>query len=103
MEMMMNRMTNLTLAVATTVALGAEATSSAYAGSEMQGPLRSGIALQSFESKQPLITAVALPCGETVDLRRQATDSIGPDMTINSWVEDHEGWMNGGLKKTPTE
>ena len=99
----MNKMTKLALAVATTAALSAAATSSAYAGMQMQGPLRSGIALQSLESNQPLITAVALPSGETVDLRRQATDSIGQDMTINSRVEDHEGGMNEGLKKRPTE
>jgi hypothetical protein len=100
---MMNRMTKLALAVATTAALGAAATSSASAGSEMQGPLRSGIALQSLKSNQPLITAVALPSGETVDLRRQATDSIGKEMTINSRVEDHECWMNGDLNKALTE
>ena len=99
----MNKVTKLTLAVATTAALGAAVTSSAYAGMQMQGPLRSGIALQSRKSNQPPITAVALPSGETVDLRQQATDSIRQDMTSTSRVDDHEGRMNGGLKKSLTE
>lgn len=70
----MNKMTKLALAVATTAALGA-ATTSSYAapGFSLNGPLLSGIALQTLELNQPLITAVVLPSGETVDLRQQAT------------------------------
>jgi hypothetical protein len=73
-EMMMNKMTKLALAVATTAALGAAATLSyAKGGISLNGLLLSGIALQTLELNQPLITAVVLPSGETVDLRQQAT------------------------------
>lgn len=98
----MKNMNKLALAVVTTAALGAAATSSAYAGMELQGPLLSGIALQSLESNRPIITAIVLPSGETVNLRQQTTDSTGQEMTISSSVDHHEGWMNG-IKKTPTE
>jgi len=37
----------------------------------LQGPLRSGIALQSLESNRPVVTVVTLPSGETFDLRQQ--------------------------------
>jgi hypothetical protein len=74
---MMNKLNKLTLAVATTAALGAAAPSSVYAGMTLQGPLRSGIALQSLESNQPIVTVVTLPSGESVDLRQQ-----GPTQAI---------------------
>ena len=67
----MNRMNKLALAVAAAT-LGAAATSTAYAGSNIQGPQLTGVALQSLESHQPVVTAVSLPSGETVDLRQQA-------------------------------
>ena len=70
----MNRMNKLALAAAATAALGAAATSTAYAGSSLNGPQLTGVALQSLESNQPVVTAVTLPSGDTVDLRQQATD-----------------------------
>ena len=73
----MNKLNKLALAVATTAALGAAVTSSTYAGVTLQGPLRSGIALQSLESNQPIVTVVTLPSGESVDLRQQ-----GPTQAI---------------------
>ena len=62
-------MNKLALAAAASAALGAAATSPAYAGSNMQGPqlTGTGIALQS--DNQPVLIAVTLPSGETVDLR----------------------------------
>jgi hypothetical protein len=68
----MNSLNKLALAVATTAALGATATSSAYAGSNTQGPQLTGITLPSIEASQPAVTTVTLPGGETVDLRQQA-------------------------------
>jgi hypothetical protein len=73
MNKMMNKVTKLALAVATTAVLGAAATSYAFDGISLNGPLLSGIALQTLALNQPLITAVVLPSGETVDLRQQAT------------------------------
>ena len=70
----MNALNKLALAAATTAALGAAATSTAYAGSQLNGPQLTGIALQSIESKQPVVIAVTLPSGEIVDLRQQAAD-----------------------------
>jgi len=72
----MNKVNQLALAVATIAALGAVAASSVYArvaanGMSLQGPLRSGIALQSLESNRPVVTVVTLPSGETFDLRQQ--------------------------------
>ena len=69
----MNTLNKLALAAATTAALGAAATSSAYAGSNLNGPQLTGIALQSIEANQPVVTAVTLPSGATVDLRPQPT------------------------------
>ena len=40
----------------------------------MHGPQLTGIALQSLESHQPVVTTVTLPSGDTVDLRQQAND-----------------------------
>jgi hypothetical protein len=101
--MMMNKMNRPALAIATAAVLGAAGTSPGYAGESQQGPLLSGIVLRSLEPHQPLITAIVLPSGETVNLRQQTTDSSAQEMTITSWVDDHEGCVNGGLKKTPTE
>lgn len=70
----MHPLNKLALAVATTAALGAAATSTAYAGSQINGPQLTGIALQSLESNQPVVTAVTLPSGAAVDLRHQAVD-----------------------------
>jgi hypothetical protein len=62
----------LILAAAATVALGAATASNAHGLWQLQGPQLTGIALQSFETNQPVVTAVTLPSGETVDLRRHA-------------------------------
>jgi hypothetical protein len=70
----MNGMNRLVLAAAATATLGAAAASSAYAGSNTNGPQLTGITLQSLASNQPVITAVSLPSGETVDLRQQANN-----------------------------
>jgi hypothetical protein len=48
----MNPISKLALTVATTAALGAAATSSAYAGSRINGPTLTGIALPSIEASQ---------------------------------------------------
>jgi hypothetical protein len=69
-ETSMNKMQKLALAAATTAALGAAATSAAYAGSNLQGPQLTGIALQSLQSSHPAVIAVTLPSGATVDLRQ---------------------------------
>ena len=62
------------LAVAATAALGAAATSTAYAGKTLQGAQLTGIAVQPLESDRPAVIAVTLPSGETVVLRPQATE-----------------------------
>ena len=62
-------MNKLALATVATAALAAAATSPAYAGSSLNGPQLTGIALQSLTSNQPVVIAVTLPSGETVDLR----------------------------------
>jgi hypothetical protein len=62
-------MNKLALATVATAALAAAATSPAYAGSNLQGPQLTGVALQSFEANQPVVITVTLPSGETVDLR----------------------------------
>ena len=64
-------MNKLALAAVATAALGAAVTSPAYAGSSLNGPQLTGIALQSLASNQPVVIAVTLPSGETVDLRPQ--------------------------------
>jgi hypothetical protein len=66
----MNKMQKLALAAATTAALGAAANSSAFAGSSLNGPQLTGIALQSAQSNQPAVIAVTLPSGATVDRRQ---------------------------------
>ncbi len=66
-------MNKLALAAVATAALGSTVGSPAYAGSNLNGPQLTGIALQSLEANQPVITAVTLPSGETVDLRKLAT------------------------------
>jgi hypothetical protein len=70
----MNKVNKLVLAAAATAALGAAAASTAYAGSSLNGPQLTGVALQSLEASQPVVMAVSLPSGETVDLRERATD-----------------------------
>jgi hypothetical protein len=62
-------MNKLALAALATAALGAAVTSPAYARVTANGPQLTGIALQSQAAKQPVVTAVTLPSGETVDLR----------------------------------
>ena len=63
-------MNKFALAAVATAALGAAATSPAYARITANGPQLTGIALQSFEANQPVVIAVTLPFGETVDLRK---------------------------------
>ena len=65
-------MNKFALAALATAALGAAATSPAYAGSSLNGPQLTGVALQSFETNQPIVIAVTLPSGETVDMHPQA-------------------------------
>ncbi len=65
-------MNQFALTVAATAVLGAAAASPAYAGSSLNGPQLTGIALQSLEANQPVVTTVTLPSGEAVDLRQQA-------------------------------
>jgi hypothetical protein len=70
----MNTFNKLALTVATTAALGAAATSSAYAGSSIQGPQLTGIRLPSIEANQPAVTAVTLPSGAMIAPRPRVTD-----------------------------
>lgn len=65
-------MNKLALTAMATAALGAVATSFAYAGMTMQGPQLTGVTLQLFESSPLVVTEVTLPSGETVDLRKVA-------------------------------
>jgi hypothetical protein len=67
----MNPISKLALTVATTAALGA-ATTPAFAGSNLQGPELTGIALPAIEASQPAVTTVTLPTGEAVDLHPQS-------------------------------
>jgi hypothetical protein len=62
-------MNKLALAAVATAALGAAATSPANARVSGNGPQLTGIAQQSLELSHPVVTAVSLPSGETVDLR----------------------------------
>jgi hypothetical protein len=70
-ETIMNSVNKVALAAATIATIGV-ATSSAYAGSNLNGPELTGVALPSLEASQPAITAVTLPTGVTVDLPSQA-------------------------------
>ena len=63
-------MNKFALAAVATAALGAAAASPAYARVSGNGPQLTGIALQSVAYNQPVVIAVTLPSGETVDLRR---------------------------------
>jgi hypothetical protein len=63
-------MNKFALAAVATAALGAAATSPAYARITANGPQLTGIALQSVEINHSVVTAVTLPSGETVDLRQ---------------------------------
>jgi hypothetical protein len=62
-------MNRFALAAVATAALGAVASSPAYARISTNGPQLTGIVLQSLASNQPEVTAVTLPSGETVELR----------------------------------
>jgi hypothetical protein len=62
-------MNKLALAAVATAALGAAATSPAYAGIALNGPQLTGIALPSVASSQPVVTAVTLPTEGDIDLR----------------------------------
>jgi hypothetical protein len=65
-------MNKLGLAAVATAALCAAAALPAYARIALNGPQLTGIVLQSLAFNQPVVTAVTLPSGETVDLRQQA-------------------------------
>jgi len=58
-------MTRLVLAAAAVLA----ATATADAKQSANGPQLTGLALPTVRSQQPIIKAVTLPSGETVDLR----------------------------------
>jgi hypothetical protein len=60
----MDKVNRLALATAAAAALGAAATPTASAGISFQGPRLTGIALQSLEAHQPVVTAVRLPSGD---------------------------------------
>jgi hypothetical protein len=66
-------MHKLAIAAAAAAVVGAAATSTAYAGSQLNGPALTGIALQAFEASQPVVITVNLPSGKAVELRKQAT------------------------------
>ena len=68
-------MNKLALAAAVT-ALGAAASTAAYAGSQLQGPLLTGVALQSLTHNQPVITALTLASGESFDLPQVGDASL---------------------------
>jgi hypothetical protein len=70
-----NSLNRLVLATAATAALAAAATPTAYAGSAMNGPRLTGIALETLEAHRPDVAAVSLPSGEAVDLRQPATSA----------------------------
>jgi hypothetical protein len=70
-----NSVNRLVLAATATAALGAAATPAAYAGSNVNGPQLSGIALQSLETSQPVVTTVRLPSGDDDTF----PNGVGPD------------------------
>jgi hypothetical protein len=70
----MHTMHKLAIAAAATAVVGATATSNAYAGSNLNGPQLTGIALQAVEAGQPVVTTVSLPSGETAKLRQPAAN-----------------------------
>jgi len=57
------------LALATVVAATLAAASTAGAVQTANGPQLTGLALPTVKSQQPIVNAVTLPSGETVDLR----------------------------------
>src|SRR5947208_16590674 len=79
-------MNKLALATAATAVLCAGAPSPAYAGSNLNGPQLTGIALQSLASNQPVVTAVTLPSGETVDLRPDGASVGQGEMTVHKFA-----------------
>jgi hypothetical protein len=70
----MNAISKLTFTAAVTGSIGVSVTTAAYAGSQLNGPQRTGMALQSLEASQPVVTAVRLPSGQTIDFSRHAAD-----------------------------
>jgi len=65
-----------TLAFTAAIALGVAAVSTASARPDCDnflctgnGPQRTGLALPTVKSQQPIVNAVTLPSGETIDLR----------------------------------
>jgi hypothetical protein len=71
----MNNVNRLALAAAAAAALGAAATPSAYAGSNLQGPRLTGIALETLEAGELVVTAVRLPSGDDGTF----PNGVGPD------------------------
>ena len=65
-------MNKLARAAAAAAALGAAAVSTAHAGVSLQGPHLTGIAPKSLASDPPVVTAVTLRSGETIDLASAA-------------------------------
>ena len=70
-------MNKLVRVAAATAALGAAAVSTAHAGVSLQGPHLTGIAPKSLASNPPVVTAVTLRSGETIDLA-PAGDQLKP-------------------------
>lgn len=54
-------MNKIALAAAATAVLGTVTSPSAFAGSNLQGPLLTGIALETLETSRPSISSVSLP------------------------------------------
>jgi len=57
------------LALATVAAAALAAASTAGAVQTANGPQRTGLALPTVKAQQPIVNAVTLPSGETIDLR----------------------------------
>jgi hypothetical protein len=70
----MNKVNQLALAATATAALGAAITSNAMAGSSLNGPQVTGVAVPSLETNQPVVNAVRLPSGKAIDVHPQTAD-----------------------------
>jgi hypothetical protein len=65
---------NKLILAAAVAAIAATAIPSAFAGTTLQGPQLTGVALQSLVSGRPAVTAVRLASGETIGLNRHAAN-----------------------------
>ncbi|HEU0155303.1 MAG TPA: hypothetical protein VFQ82_04480 [Stellaceae bacterium] len=64
-------MTAFGIAAVAAAALATIAASSAFAGANLQGPQTTGVAVQSLSTGRPVVTAMTLPSGQAVELRRR--------------------------------